>query len=355
MAALDLATAVLRPWSTTTIQVLVSLAAAALLTTLLPLLWRPALPSNAPRLFPGLPLVGAARDFYQRRATFTARAHAAASSSSRSSSSFTTYVGRYPVVCPGGAEGRAAFFGARDADLNLFAGYGLLKNGLPPINLGGGGGSGGASHSLAEGHRLLDERMRQAREYLPAQVGEVQARLRRLFLDGRGRRRGRESESGRGGAFDPREAMFRVAFAVNMRQYGANELMTSSGDDDGDDDGDDAGGWSLEWTRDKIETLRSGTSAAPVVAPLLWPLAMVRNVVAGLRLMRAVRGIRAARRRTGRREDDWMQQLIDAGQSDAQVLGVSSDDPFFLSPPSFPDSALRTSPAGGIPSHPVVY
>lgn len=309
MDVLNLLLLLLARWST----VLTSLALATSLAVLLPLLWRPSLPTNAPGLFAGgRPLLGAALDFYHRRATFTRRAHAHAQATSSSSSrSFSTYVGRYPVVHLGGSPGRAAIFGpsARDADLNLFAGYGLLKNGLPPIP------SAGAIASPAEGHRLLGARMKHMGAHLPAQVSEVQARLRGVFLDNSNNNKSApvqewitKDRGGYEGVFDPREAMFRVAFAVNLRQHGASELMA-----------DEA---SLEWTQTQIETLRSGTSTVQIIVPLLSPVIMLRNVVAGLRLMRAVGRIRDERRRTGRREEDWMQQLIDEGQSDARILGV---------------------------------
>lgn len=276
------------------------------LATLIPLLIKPALPSTAPRLIPGLPFLGNALAFYTRRQKFTTAHHNA--SLDRTTRSFTTYIGRHPLICLGGPAGRGTFFGARDADLNLFAGYGLLKNGLPPINTG-------TFSSVSDGSRMLDQRMRAMGPRLVAvQVAEVQARLGAIFdkhkvasVSSRGGDGGRTSEGEV--VFDPYAEMFRVAYAVNLRQFGADELA------------DDPA--LFEWSRVQIETLRSGTGVAQIIVPLTWPLVLVRQVVAGVRLFRAVSGIRGARARSGKRGEDFMQLLIDGGHSDAKILGVS--------------------------------
>ncbi|CAN8102735.1 unnamed protein product [Discula destructiva] len=271
------------------------------LVTLLPLLNRPALPSSAPRLVTGLPLLGSALAFYKRRQTFTTTTHhkptTETAQSDGSRRSFTTFIGRHPLVCLGGPAGRATFFGARDAELNLFAGYGLLKNGLPPINTG-------TFASVSDGSRMLDQRMRGMGARLVAvQVREVQARLRAIFEN---HKRGFGGSDGV--VFDPYDEMFRAAYAVNLRQYGADELA------------DDPG--LFEWSRTQIETLRSGTGVAQIIVPLLWPLVLVRQVVAGTRLFREVSRIRSRRAETGKDGDDFMQLLIDGGHSNAKILGA---------------------------------
>lgn len=84
------------------------------LRALHPLLTRRQLPKNAPRLVPGLPLLGAVR-FFTARLSFVTEAR----SRPAASRNFSFFLGRFPVVSLGGPDGRCTIFEAKDSELNL--------------------------------------------------------------------------------------------------------------------------------------------------------------------------------------------------------------------------------------------
>jgi len=75
----------------------------------------------------------------------------------------------------------------------------------------------------------------------------------------------------------------------------------------------------------------TGNTALAILYPWLWSPSQIRRTWAGFRIYMIFRRCVDERRRTGRREEDAMQFLIDEGDSVRQMVEVGYS--FFSCPP----------------------
>lgn len=108
---------------------------------------------------------------------------------------------------------------------------------------------------------------------------------------------------------DPFDDIYRVVYALTMRTVGAAEIVRSP----------ELMNKTLGW----FETLQNA-SALKIIFPWLPTLTDMSRMVAGGRLYYLLKGLVDDRKRTGRREDDALQYLLDMGHDDMKkVISVS--------------------------------
>jgi sterol 14-demethylase len=108
---------------------------------------------------------------------------------------------------------------------------------------------------------------------------------------------------------DPFDDIYRVVYALTMRTVGTTEIVRSP------ELMDKTLGW--------FETLQNA-SAWKIIFPWLPTLTDVSRMIAGGRLYYLLKGFVDDRKRTGRREDDALQYLLDMGNDDMQkIIAVS--------------------------------
>jgi sterol 14-demethylase len=108
---------------------------------------------------------------------------------------------------------------------------------------------------------------------------------------------------------DPFDDIYRVVYALTMRTVGTAEIVRSP----------ELMKKTLGW----FETLQNA-SAWKIIFPWLPTFTDVSRMIAGGRLYYLLKGFVDDRKRTGRREDDALQYLLDMGNDDMQkIIAVS--------------------------------
>lgn len=108
-------------------------------------------------------------------------------------------------------------------------------------------------------------------------------------------------QPGHEAVMDPFDDIYRVVYDLTMRTVGATEIVASP------ELMDKTLGW--------FETIQNA-SAVQIIFPWLPMFADVKRMVAGGRLYYLLKGLVDNRKKTGRREDDALQYLIDNGEDD---------------------------------------
>lgn len=104
---------------------------------------------------------------------------------------------------------------------------------------------------------------------------------------------------------DPFDDIYRVVYALTMRTVGTTEIVKSPE--------------LMEKTLGWFETLQEA-STMKIIFPWLPTLTDLRRTIAGGQLYYLLKGFVDDRKRTGRREDDALQYLIDTGDDDIKKV-----------------------------------
>lgn len=266
-----------------------------LATSLVYLFRKPALPPNAPPLVPDAwPLLGSLQFFterwdYFRRSTQRSR-----------TGNFSFYAGQWPVVALSGDQGRRVFF--EEKRLGFSEGYAALLGGAPT----GPGDDDDAMHinhgGSAEFNSYFNKRLvavvrptRLARN-LPQILKDAREMFDRLAADPTPQT-------------DVFESIFRMIFKFTMRTVACNEIA---------DDG-----VLLEKTMRLFEDLDSTATPLSISFPWMPTPAKLQRYYVGAQLYKIVNDVIKAREKTGRRDDDPLQYLLDQGDKTIDILTVS--------------------------------
>ncbi|KAL2274438.1 hypothetical protein FJTKL_03199 [Diaporthe vaccinii] len=251
-------------------------------------------PNSAPPLVKGnLPVVGALR-FFTSRGTFLKEG-----ASASKTGNFSFYVGKHRVVGVSGLDGRRAFYESKQ--LSSHQGYEVLLSASP------GHGNADPEDAFATWFsRKLIKLLK--REYfvkiLPHLISDASSFYERLASHC-----GPDNTSGSTGMFDPFVEMNRIVFQLTMRTVGAAEIAAGS-----EHDG------LLARSFDLVRQIGDNSSTARIIVPWLPTWRHVKRVIAAGRFHRILDGLARERERTGRREDDAMQLLLDEGESGTKIV-----------------------------------
>ncbi|KAK7422595.1 hypothetical protein QQX98_001619 [Neonectria punicea] len=241
---------------------------------------RPALPNTAPQLHRGLPLLGSL-DFFLSRATFLR-----AGRSQSKSDNFSFHYGPHSVVSLAGPSGKATFYG--DRGLDFTEGFKGLSNAGPNVKFLHSGNS-LVTFFLSSLKRAMQKDRLEAS--LPFLISDTHAAVLKM-------------SSAPQGVIHPINEMWQLIYQLTHRTLGSKDIA------------DDPK--ALERTL-AIYSSMEGSSAFEIMFPSLPTPTKVRKVWAGAQLHRTFSRIVDERKRTGRREDDAMQVLIDQGASDIKI------------------------------------
>lgn len=254
---------------------------------------RPALPKNVPPFTTeAWPIIGSMQFFTQRWDFFQRQmAHS-------STGNFSFYAGDKPVIAISGDEAKRVFY--EHKHMGLAEGYGALLGGSPQINEG--------NNPLAE-----TEAMQQgwsnhfARRLTTLLKGPLLAKgLPQLLKDVRSKLDGLATQEQN--MTDPFDSIYRIVFQLTMRTVACHEIA-----------GDEA-------LREKVLHLfeEIEDTATPMSIMYNWmPVpAKFRRFYAGARLYMIFKNIIDTRAKTGTREDDALQFLIDQGDDITKIITV---------------------------------
>ena len=136
---------------------------------------------------------------------------------------------------------------------------------------------------------------------LPLLVGDTTSRLQDIIA----------REGGSTGTFDPFDDVYRIVYQLTMRTVGATEIAESPA--------------LMDKTLRLFETVENASSPARIIFPWLPTPAHLRRMAAGARLYMEFNKIAEDRKKTGRREEDALQFLLDEPNSDmVKILSVGS-------------------------------
>ncbi|KAL1600862.1 hypothetical protein SLS60_007250 [Paraconiothyrium brasiliense] len=119
----------------------------------------------------------------------------------------------------------------------------------------------------------------------------------------------------RGGMFDPFEEMNRIVYRLTMRSIGVREISESPE--------------LLEESLHLVEAIDKNSSTARIIFPWLPTLKHGKRLVASIRFYFMIHRLVKNRKKTGRREDDMVQVLLDDGESTMKIVMVRID-PYLL-------------------------
>lgn len=110
------------------------------------------------------------------------------------------------------------------------------------------------------------------------------------------------------GLTDPFVSIYEIVFQLTMRMVGSAEIANNTA--------------SLRKTLRLFETIEQSTTPTSIIFPWMPTLALFKRTIAGGRLYQLFKGIMDDRKKTGRREDDALQYLIDMGDNIKSVIQV---------------------------------
>ncbi|KAH8593173.1 cytochrome P450 [Bisporella sp. PMI_857] len=253
---------------------------------------RPTPPAKAPKLlsfFDNYPIVGATRFFTSRLAFFHDGMRAS------KTGNFSFWIGKNFIIGLSGDESRRVFF--QSSQLGMAEGYVILFGGGPRVKNDQGSEvvqeAGFARYFLQRTSHLL-RRECITRNISPF-VHDIEARLDELPTPT--------------GMTDPFVTIYQIVFQLTMRQVGCYELASDIK--------------KLKHTLSLYEAIEKSTNAINVIFPWLPTPALIRRSIAGGQLYFSISGIINDRKKTGRREDDALQHLIDMGDDMNNMLQFS--------------------------------
>ena len=111
------------------------------------------------------------------------------------------------------------------------------------------------------------------------------------------------------GIFDPFDNLYKIVFQLTMRTVGCNEIANDP---------------PILWKALRLfETIEQSATMAAVIFPWLPSPAKIRRTIAGSQLYMIVGRIVNQRKKTGKREDDALQFMIDQGDDLTRIITVS--------------------------------
>src|SRR2546423_14109980 len=112
------------------------------------------------------------------------------------------------------------------------------------------------------------------------------------------------------GITDPFDSVYKIVYQLTMRTVGCNEIANDP--------------ILLAKTLAYFETIEQSGTPAGVIFPWLPTLSKLKRTYAGARLYMLFQSIVNERKKTGKRDDDPLQFMIDQGDEVIKVIGVSA-------------------------------
>jgi hypothetical protein len=133
------------------------------------------------------------------------------------------------------------------------------------------------------------------------------------------------------GITDPFDSVYKIVFQLTMRTVGCNEIANDPR--------------LLAKTLSFYETIARSVTPAEVIFPWLPTPAKLKRTYAGGALYMMFQGIVNERKKTGRREEDALQFMIDHGDDVTMIIHVSTQSVFNLKQPLTNDCSLSWAPS----------
>lgn len=302
-------------WPTNLAILVISLVALFIKVT-----WQPSFPKGTPKLVPELPILGALR-LYKERLTFFREAM-----KSSPTGHFSTYVGKYQVIGVSGHEARKTYFDSRELDMTegyVHASIQVLRmdmswddDGLihiyrysvlyaaapaeatPMDDIMETGGFKEHNSFFSKTITTLLKKENFVRN-LSLLTSDTATSLQRLV----------EREGAQEGIFNPFDDIYRIVYQLTMRTVGATEIANSPE--------------MLAKTLSLFEAIERSASATRIIFPWLPTLGYLSQMYNGAKLYSIFNKINNDRLKTGRREEDAFQFLMDSNIGTVRVLAVS--------------------------------
>ncbi|KAL2075095.1 hypothetical protein VTL71DRAFT_37 [Oculimacula yallundae] len=210
--------------------------------------------------------------------------------------SFSFYIGKYGAVGLSGSRARKDYFESKD--LSFRAGTSLTSRVPKPPRLIQGGKSVQRSDLFHDYFNRRINRMLSRDnfgKYLPAMIQDIQSRL---------------FSFGPSGTTDPFISINRLVFQITVRNLGCNDIANNP--------------VLLDKTCSIYETMERSYNPYIIIFPWIVKLftpSFAKQSIAGTRLFYILKGIIEERKRTGRRESDTMQYLMDQGDGTGKIIG----------------------------------
>ncbi|WQF80831.1 Putative cytochrome P450 [Colletotrichum destructivum] len=259
-----------------------------LLLLLSGLFYRPAFPKGAPkRSTEDWPIFGSPR-FFSEHGDFNLRGLARTAINN-----FSFYLGKHQVVSIG-AKGRMTYFDSNA--LNAGEGYATLFTGTPQRQSPAKKARDSGEYQSKFGKTII---LLLKKTYLsrrtPVMAADVRGSMERLLT----------KAAHSSAVMKPFEDIYRIVWQQTNRLVGADEVANSPEQ--------------LNRVLCLFEDIAEGASPLRVMFPMIPTLQHVKRMVAGARLHGILQGFVDGRRASGRKEDDALQFLIDAGENPAGI------------------------------------
>lgn len=251
---------------------------------------KPAFPKNAPKLVSdAIPLIGSLA-FFTQRWDFCQRAEAHSQTGN-----FSFYAGQHPVIGVSGKteEGRKAFF--EEKRLGFSEGYGALLAGAPEVKKENG--------KLAVQDTGFD-RYFQRRITAMLKGNQLKQGLPQLLADCRMMYDELAAEPTL--TTDPFDSIYRMVFQFTMRTVACNEVA------------DDRK--LLDRCLKLYEEVENASTPLSIMYPWIPLLSKAKRTYAGAQLYMIFKAVVDERNKTGRRDDDCLQYLMDHGDSITDIM-----------------------------------
>lgn len=257
------------------------------------LLQKPKFATNAPKMADDAwPILGA-YSFFTKRWEFFTRA-----ASLSHTGNFSFYAGQWPVIGVTGEEGRKAFFDSKFLDPT--EGHKALMAGAPSISKG--------NNPFAEDIINPNESAWYIKRLAAVLKGhQLERGLEQILLDAR--EDFDNMASNPAGMTDPFDSIYRMIFHVSMRTLACKEIA------------DDP--VLLDRCLYLFENVESNISSFAIMFPWLPLPSRAKRTYAGFQMYMIFKRIVDDRKRTGRREDDALQFLLDQGDDLTHIITAS--------------------------------
>lgn len=260
-------------------------AVVVLASLLLYLFSRPPFPKNAPaRTKEAWPVLGSMQFFTQRWDFFQrSLAHS-------NSGNFTFYAGQWPVVGLTGHEGRRLFFESKS--LGFSEGYSVLLGGSPTVK---------ENNNLLADDRPVDGDFSAyfSRRIIAMLKGNRLGQgLPQLLKDARGMFD--DLAANADGLTDPFDSIYRMVFKFTMRTVACHEIAEDPA--------------LLARTLRLFEEIEATATPLSIMYPWIPTLAKFKRFYYGSQLYLIFKKVVDERKKSGRREDDALQFLLDQGR-----------------------------------------
>lgn len=252
---------------------------------------KPALPKNAPKpTSERWPLLGSMSFFFERWDFYT---RAVAESAT---GNFSFYAGQWPVIGLSGEKERKVFF--EHKGLSMAEGYAALLAGSPEVKPDNnifadahGGDTAFSRYFSARIVALLKGPM--LKKGLPQLMLDAQASMEKL-------------KANPTGITDPFDSIYRMVFQFTMRTVAANEIANDP--------------VQLARCLELYEAVEGAASSWNIAYPWLPLPGKLKRSYGGAQLYIMFKKIIDERKKTGRREDDALQFLLDQGDSLIDIM-----------------------------------